>query len=43
MDYGREYVRSRKQFGHAIGDFQTTQFKLADMATGLQASRLLVR
>jgi len=31
-----------KQFGKAIGDFQNTQFKLADMATQLEACRLMV-
>lgn len=36
------YSRSRHQFGRAIGDFQGTQFKLADMAVDLEASRLLV-
>lgn len=38
----RDYVRQRKQFGKALADFQATQFKLADMVTGLEASRLLV-
>ncbi|MFN3931231.1 MAG: isobutyryl-CoA dehydrogenase [Brevundimonas sp.] len=37
-----EYVASRKQFGKPIADFQNTQFKLADMATQLEAARLLV-
>ncbi|MEZ5824906.1 MAG: acyl-CoA dehydrogenase family protein [Geminicoccaceae bacterium] len=35
------YVRERRQFGHAIADFQVTQFKLADMATKLEAARLM--
>ena len=39
----REYVASRKQFGNAIGNFQATQFKLADMATDLAAARLMIR
>lgn len=43
LDFAREYTRSRKQFGHAIADFQATQFKIADMATAVQASRLMVR
>ncbi|MGH8429143.1 MAG: acyl-CoA dehydrogenase family protein, partial [Solimonas sp.] len=42
FDIARDYVRSRKQFGKAIADFQATQFKLADMATALEAARLMV-
>ncbi len=37
------YSRERKQFGRAIADFQASQFKLADMATDLEAARLMVR
>jgi alkylation response protein AidB-like acyl-CoA dehydrogenase len=37
------YVQERKQFGTAIGDFQNTQFKLADMATELVAARQMIR
>jgi len=37
-----DYVKSRKQFGSALADFQNTQFKLADMATDLEAARLMV-
>ena len=36
------YVKERKQFGKAIGSFQNTQFQLADMATKVEAARLLV-
>ncbi|MBO6147464.1 MAG: acyl-CoA dehydrogenase [Lachnospiraceae bacterium] len=36
------YVKERKQFGKAIGQFQNTQFQLADMATKVEAARLLV-
>jgi len=36
------YSQSRRQFGRAIGEFQGTQFKLAEMATELEAARLLV-
>jgi acyl-CoA dehydrogenase len=36
------YSQSRRQFGRAIGEFQGTQFKLAEMAADLEASRLLV-
>ncbi len=36
------HTRERRQFGRAIADFQATQFKLADMATHLEAARLLL-
>jgi butyryl-CoA dehydrogenase len=36
------YGKKRKAFGKSIGDFQLIQEKLADMATGIQAARLLV-
>ncbi len=36
------YAQERRQFGKAILDFQTTQFKLADMETELQAARSLL-
>jgi alkylation response protein AidB-like acyl-CoA dehydrogenase len=37
-----EYARERRQFGQAIGEFQAIQWKLADAATELDASQLLV-
>jgi len=37
-----EYVKERKQFGRAIGAFQNTQFQLANMATQIEAAKLLV-
>ena len=37
-----EYTKERKQFSTRIADFQNTQFKLADMATELDASRLMI-
>jgi len=37
-----KYSRGRRQFGQALAEFQATQFKIADMATELEASRLLV-
>ncbi len=43
MQHCRRYTHDRKQFGSRIGDFQATQFRLADMATDLAASRLMVR
>lgn len=35
------YAREREQFGHALAQFQAIQFKIADMATQVAASRLL--
>jgi alkylation response protein AidB-like acyl-CoA dehydrogenase len=43
LEEAQSYVSERKQFGRAIADFQATQFKLADMATELEASRLMIR
>ena len=40
-DAARHYVKQRHQFGKAISEFQGIQWKLADMATGLDAARLL--
>ncbi len=42
LEQAQRYVMERKQFGQALADFQTTQFKLADMATELEASRLMI-
>jgi alkylation response protein AidB-like acyl-CoA dehydrogenase len=36
------YAKERKQFGRAISDFQAIQFQLAEMATDIEAARLLV-
>ena len=36
------YVQERKQFGRSIAKFQNTQFQLADMATKVEAAKLLV-
>lgn len=36
------YAKQRKQFGKKIAEFQLTQAKLADMATNIEAARLLV-
>ena len=36
-----KYSKAREQFGRPIADFQATQFKIADMAVGIEASRLL--
>lgn len=35
------YAQERKAFGQSIGEFQAVQFMLADMAKGIEASRLL--
>ena len=37
-----EYAKSREMFGQKLSDFQATQFKLADMATRVEASQALV-
>ena len=37
-----EYVKERKQFGRSIAEFQNTQFQLADMATKVEAAKMLV-
>ena len=42
LETAQEYVAGRKQFGKALAEFQNTQFKLADMATQLDAARLMV-
>ncbi|MFT5433390.1 MAG: alkylation response protein AidB-like acyl-CoA dehydrogenase [Myxococcota bacterium] len=42
FDHTMRYVSERKQFGQAIGSFQGVQFQLADMATEIEAARLLV-
>jgi alkylation response protein AidB-like acyl-CoA dehydrogenase len=36
------YLKERKQFGKALAEFQALQFRLADMATDLEAARLLL-
>ena len=41
FDAAIKYAQERKQFGRPIADFQAIQFKLADMATNLEAARLL--
>jgi alkylation response protein AidB-like acyl-CoA dehydrogenase len=40
-DAARKYAKERKQFGKSISEFQAIQFKLADMATQLEAAREL--
>jgi alkylation response protein AidB-like acyl-CoA dehydrogenase len=42
LDHAVTYTRDRKQFGHAIADFQSVQHQLARAATELHAARLMV-
>jgi alkylation response protein AidB-like acyl-CoA dehydrogenase len=42
LDHTIRYVKERKQFGKAIGEFQGVQFQLARMAMDVEATRLLV-
>ena len=42
LETTQAYVTTRKQFGKSLSEFQNTQFKLADMATQLEACRLMV-
>jgi alkylation response protein AidB-like acyl-CoA dehydrogenase len=42
LEAATRYAKQRKQFGKAISEFQAIQFKLADMATQVEAARLLV-
>ena len=42
LDEAVRYVKERKQFGKPIAEFQNTQFTLADMATRLEAARVLL-
>lgn len=43
LEQAQQYMQDREQFGRRLGDFQALQFKLADMATELVASRQMVR
>jgi alkylation response protein AidB-like acyl-CoA dehydrogenase len=42
LDAALAYVKERRAFGHPLAEFQALQFKLADMATELEAARLMV-
>jgi alkylation response protein AidB-like acyl-CoA dehydrogenase len=42
LDHTIAYVKDRKQFGKAIGEFQGVQFQIARMALDVEATRLLV-
>jgi alkylation response protein AidB-like acyl-CoA dehydrogenase len=41
FEYGLQYAQERHQFGRPIADFQGVQFLLAELATEIEASRLL--
>jgi alkylation response protein AidB-like acyl-CoA dehydrogenase len=43
LDTARRHLETRKQFGNPLKDFQGLQWRLADMATELDAARLMVR
>lgn len=43
LDTAKAYLESRRQFGQALKAFQGLQWRLADMATDLEAARLMVR
>ncbi|MDP3658452.1 isobutyryl-CoA dehydrogenase [Phenylobacterium sp.] len=43
LDLSIAQLNTRKQFGRALKEFQALQFRLADMATELEAARLMVR
>ena len=41
-EYAAKYAHERKQFGKALADFQGIQFQIAQMATDIEAARLMV-
>ena len=43
LDTARAYALEREQFGSKLAEFQAIRFKLADMATQIEAARLLTR
>ena len=43
LDQAKAYMETRNQFGRPLKDFQALQFKIADMATELEAARLMIR
>ena len=42
LDHTLGYVREREQFGRPVAEFQAVQFQLAQMATEIEAARLMV-
>lgn len=43
LEIARDHLLAREQFGRKLATFQALQFKLADMATALEAARLVTR
>jgi alkylation response protein AidB-like acyl-CoA dehydrogenase len=41
-EYAAKYAQERKQFGKSIGEFQGVQFQIAQMATEIEAARMMV-
>ena len=42
LDFARDYIKERKQFGQSLADFQALQWMLADGYTEMEAARLLL-
>jgi hypothetical protein len=42
LEAARDHLKQRRQFGQPLADFQALQFRLADMATELEAARLML-
>jgi alkylation response protein AidB-like acyl-CoA dehydrogenase len=42
LEAAKAYLKERKQFGQTLSEFQALQFRLADMATELEAARLMM-
>ena len=42
LEIARDHLLQREQFGRKLAEFQALQFRLADMATNLEAARLLI-
>jgi butyryl-CoA dehydrogenase/short/branched chain acyl-CoA dehydrogenase len=42
LEYGIRYAKERQQFGKRIADFQAIQFQIAELATEIEAARLMV-
>ena len=42
LDASVKYTKERKQFGKSLSEFQATQFKIAEMATDIEAAKLLI-
>ncbi len=42
LEHTLRYVQEREQFGRPVGEFQGVQFQLAEMATDIEAARLMV-